>query len=222
MTFLSRHDRAYIRASPSSGTLGGVARNTSEAITLCEAAGYDVVIVETVGVGQSETLVAEMVDMFALLLAPGGGDELQGLKKGIVELADILVINKADGDLQSAATLTQLEYVSALKLLRPRVAEWRPKVLKVSSVQNTGINECWQSMLEYYHLLRRTSQFDAQRRRQRKRWLWRIVTDTLMTQLKTNPEVRRQIIDLEMKVMDGELTPRLASDRILAAFRQQQ
>lgn len=153
MTELSRNDNAFIRPSPSSGSLGGVARNTNDAIVLCAAAGYDVILVETVGVGQSETMVADMVDMFTLLVAPGAGDELQGMKKGIVELSDMILVNKADGELAAAARMAQIEYTSALKYLQPSTQGWTPQILPVSSHANTGITEAWDSMKEYYKIL---------------------------------------------------------------------
>ncbi|RKP35816.1 ArgK protein [Dimargaris cristalligena] len=149
MPNLSRNTNAYIRPSPNRGTLGGVARNTHQSMLLCEAAGYNVCLVETVGVGQSETMVADMVDMFVLLVPPGGGDELQGMKKGIMEIADMVLVNKADGDLLNAARRAQIEYTSALKFMHHRFSSWRPPVLPVSSMQKEGLKEAWSSMLKF-------------------------------------------------------------------------
>lgn len=154
MTLLSREDNAYVRPSPSRGTLGGVARNTNEAIVLCEAAGFDVILVETVGVGQSETMVADMVDMFVLLVPPAGGDELQGLKKGIVELSDLVLVNKADGPLENAARNAQLEYTSALKYVKRDTGPWTSRVMRVSSQTGKGINEAWDAMVEYFNVMK--------------------------------------------------------------------
>lgn len=212
---LSRHAAAYVRPSPSCGSIGGVARNTAEAILLCESAGYDVVLVETVGVGQSETMVSDLVDLFVLLVQPGGGDELQGIKKGIVELADMILINKADGDLKVAAQMSQLEYVSALKLLRPKLANWRPPVLPVSSVENNGIDKAWSSMMDFYQTMRgRSGDFDNRRRKQRKLWMWRQVSDTMLTKLKQSESVAHEIEKLERLVADGRMTPGQAAEQI--------
>ena len=156
METLARAPAAYIRPSPAGETLGGVARRSAEALLVCEAAGYDVIIVETVGVGQSETAVADMVDVFLLLLAPGGGDELQGLKKGIVELADILVVNKCDGDLNDAANRLRAEYAGALGLLRPTDPRWKTVALTCSALENTGIDEVWQAIAEHRAALLQT------------------------------------------------------------------
>jgi len=149
MTLLSRQTNAYVRPSPSCGSLGGVARNTCDSIVLCEAAGYDVVVVETVGVGQSETAVADMVDMYVMIVPPAGGDVLQGLKRGIVELVDLVLVNKCDGDLLPAARRAKLEYMSAIKLLRRRNPLWSPTVLSVSAIKHTGLEDTWDSMTAY-------------------------------------------------------------------------
>ncbi|OPJ75895.1 methylmalonic aciduria type A protein, mitochondrial isoform B [Patagioenas fasciata monilis] len=153
MTELSRDTNAYIRPSPTRGTLGGVTRTTNEAILLCEGGGYDVVLVETVGVGQSEFAVADMVDMFVLLLPPAGGDELQGIKRGIIEMADLVAINKADGDLVVPARRIQAEYISAMKLLRKRSKVWRPKVMRISAKTGEGISDMWDKMTEFRDLM---------------------------------------------------------------------
>ncbi|KAJ1970519.1 hypothetical protein H4R35_005817, partial [Dimargaris xerosporica] len=149
MPNLSRNPQAYIRPSPSRGTLGGVAKNTHESMLLCEAAGYDICLVETVGVGQSETMVADMVDMFILLVPPGGGDELQGLKKGVMELADMVIVNKADGELLNAACRAKMEYTSALKFMHPRTPEWRVPVTMVSAMTGKGLPEAWTTIQQF-------------------------------------------------------------------------
>ena len=166
MEQLGREPNAFIRPSPSGGSLGGVARRTREAMLLVEAAGFDVVLVETVGVGQSETTVAEMVDMFLLLLAPAGGDDLQGIKRGIMELADLVIINKADGELLPKARLAAADYRMALQLMRPRHAEWKPEVQMVSALLNEGIADVWRIIGEYRKALEKTGTLQAQRRRQ--------------------------------------------------------
>jgi LAO/AO transport system kinase len=151
MPELSKHPNAYVRPSPSRGNLGGVARNTSDAVVLCEAAGYDIILIETVGVGQSEVMVADMVDIMVLLVAPASGDELQGIKKGIIERSDIILVNKADGEFAPAARLTQAEYISALKYVNTGGKDnWQPRVLRVSATASTGIVEFWESVMEYY------------------------------------------------------------------------
>jgi len=163
MEFLSRDDNAYVRPSPSRGALGGVARNTQEAILLCETAGYDTVFVESVGVGQSEVILADMVDMYALLVPPAGGDELQGIKRGIMELSDLVVVNKADGDLEPTARRTQADYRNALMFLPPISEHWRPRALRVSALTNKGLSEVWQTMMEFHRIMIETGDFDEKR-----------------------------------------------------------
>ncbi|KAJ3271500.1 hypothetical protein HK104_004681, partial [Borealophlyctis nickersoniae] len=176
MPELSRHENAYVRPSPSSCTLGGVARNTNEAILLCEA---------------------DMVDMFTLLVAPGGGDELQGMKKGIVELSDLILVNKADGDMMAPARTAQSEYTSALKFLQPIFSEWKPEVLRVSSLQQTGIDEAWSKMKEFYHLMQSCGELDRKRGHQRKTWMWKQINDELLWRLKTDQHVKEMVQRLE-------------------------
>ncbi|KAI3646808.1 hypothetical protein MP228_009736 [Amoeboaphelidium protococcarum] len=224
MMELSKHPNAYVRPSPTQGNLGGVARSTAEAMLLCEASGYDVVIVETVGVGQSETLVADMVDMFTLLVSPSGGDELQGIKKGIVEIADLIVVNKADGDLMSAAMMTQIEYVSALKLLKAKQLGtfsgniWRVPVRRASAKENTGLDKVWEEMLRYREMLLKDNYLDMKRSQQRKKWMWRIITDSILYKLKYGQQLRPLVITLEKQVIDGSITPSQAASEILEAF----
>ncbi|KAJ3082888.1 hypothetical protein HK102_001400 [Quaeritorhiza haematococci] len=218
MIELSRAEHAFVRPSPSSGTLGGVARNTNEAILLCEAAGYDVILIETVGVGQSETMVADMVDMFTLLVAPGAGDELQGIKKGIVELSDLIIVNKADGDLMAQARAAQMEYTSALKFLQSQESGWKPKVLPVSAREKSGIDKAWDTMKEYYWLMRDSHDLEIKRGEQQKKWMWHRITDELITRLKRDHDVRSMIRKLEQSVFEGHITSGQAADRILEAF----
>ncbi|KAI9229906.1 MAG: arginine/ornithine transport system ATPase [Piptocephalis tieghemiana] len=218
MPHLSRDPRAYIRPSPSRGTLGGVARRTSEALLLCEATGHDVCIVETVGVGQSETLVADMVDMFILLVSPAGGDELQGLKRGIVELADLIIVNKSDGDLLPAARRASMEYTSALKFSRPRFTCWKPKVLMVSAATGTGIPEFFTLLDDYYTAMKESGELEELKRRQRTRWMWREVTDTLLYQVTRDARTRNLAVQLEPAVAEGHVLPSVAASRLLTAY----
>ncbi|WP_142849287.1 methylmalonyl Co-A mutase-associated GTPase MeaB [Telmatospirillum sp. J64-1] len=218
MEDLSRHPDAFIRPSPSGGTLGGVARRSREALLACEAAGFDVIIVETVGVGQSETAVADMVDMFLLLLVPGGGDELQGIKKGIVELADAIVVNKADGDLAAAAQRAQREYASALHLLRPASAAWTPPVLRCSALSRDGLGEVWTMVEEYRRVMGESGEIDSRRAAQARAWMWNEVNETLLARLQSHPAVTGILRTLEDKVASGSCTPTVAAQTLLNAF----
>jgi LAO/AO transport system kinase len=218
MAELSAAPQAFIRPSPSGGTLGGVARRTREALLACEAAGFDVVLVETVGVGQSETAVADMTDVFLLLLQPGGGDELQGLKKGIIEIADLLVVNKADGDLKAAAKRTAGDYGAALRLLRPSSPNWTPEVMQCSALEGTGIAEVWQAITRYREKMTASGELKRRRAEQAKSWMWSEVTETLDAALRTHKGVRSQVAALESKVAAGETTPSQAAHVLLAAF----
>ncbi|MEE2981075.1 MAG: methylmalonyl Co-A mutase-associated GTPase MeaB [Pseudomonadota bacterium] len=218
MSELARNPRAFIRPSPAGATLGGVARRSREAMLACEAAGFDVVVVETVGVGQSETAVADMVDVFLLLLAPGGGDELQGLKKGIVELADILVVNKADGAMADGAARMRAEYTGALGLLRPADARWTPKVLTCSALEGNGMAEVWQAITDYRQALGRDDGIAARRATQSRAWMWAEIGDGLMAAFEGNAEVAALAASLEDDVARGAATPHGAARRLLAAF----
>ena len=218
MQELARNESAFIRPSPAGGTLGGVARRTREAGLACEAAGFDVVIVETVGVGQSETAVADLVDMFVLLLAPGGGDELQGLKKGIVELADLLLVNKADGDLKPAATRAAAEYRAAVHMLRPATAGWAPSVLEVSALERHGLDRVWQE-IERFRATLGLPRLADKRTRQARAWMWREIEEGLIAELRAQPAVARELAELEQKVVDGTLTPTAAARTILDRVR---
>lgn len=217
MQELARSASAFIRPSPAGGTLGGVARRTREAGLACEAAGFDVVIVETVGVGQSETAVAELVDLFLLLLAPAGGDELQGLKKGIVELADLLVVNKVDGDLVPAANRAAAEYQAAVHMLRPATAGWTPPVLKVSALERRGMDEVW-SAVGRFRATVGAERLAARRTRQAQAWMWREIEEGLIAELRAHPAVAQRLAELEREVAAGTMTPTAAARTILERF----
>lgn len=218
MEFLARDPNAFIRPSPSGGTLGGVARRTRETMILVEAAGYDVVLVETVGVGQSETTVAEMVDMFLLLLAPGGGDELQGIKRGVMELADLIVINKADGDLLAPAKRAATEYRGALGLIRPKYAEWRPRVRLASAKEGSGIDEIWRDIGKFRDLLTNNGELETLRSEQARAWMWQELQDGLIQSLVRDKGVAGALPEWESRVADGRATPGAAADALRALF----
>ncbi|WP_029008578.1 methylmalonyl Co-A mutase-associated GTPase MeaB [Azospirillum halopraeferens] len=217
MVDLSRDDGAFIRPSPAGATLGGVARRTREAMLICEAAGFDVVIVETVGVGQSETAVADMVDLFLLLLLPAGGDELQGIKKGIVELADLVVVNKADGDLAATARHTVADYRHALTLLRHE-ADWRVPVLSCSAITRAGIDAVWETVGEHRAAMVAAGRRSARRAEQARAWLWSEIRESLVESLRRHPDVRAALPDLEARVTAGTLVPAAAARTLLERF----
>jgi LAO/AO transport system kinase len=221
MEQLSRNPDAFIRPSPAGATLGGVARRTREAMLLCEAAGFDVVLVETVGVGQSETAVADMVDLFLLLLLPGGGDELQGIKKGIVELADIVVVNKADGELLIPSRHAVAEYRHALALLRASNPAWKVPVLSCSAINNTGIAEIWEAIGRHRDTLGPTGDIDRRRAEQARAWMWSEIRETLLAAFAADPAVRGELAGVEADVAAGRLAPAAAARRLLQLFRSQ-
>jgi LAO/AO transport system kinase len=218
MEALAREDAAYIRPSPAGGALGGVARRTREALLVCEAAGFDVAIVETVGVGQSETAVADMVDLFLLLLPPAGGDELQGIKKGIVELADLLVVNKADGELVAAAGRAAAEYRAAIHLLRPALAGWIPPVLQVSALERCGLDAV-QAEIDRFRAHLGPERLARRRSAQARAWMWREVEETLRDELVRHRAVAARLPGLEADVAAGRITAGAAARALLAAFR---
>ncbi len=220
MERLSRHPNAFIRPSPSQTALGGVARRTREAITLCEAAGYDVVLVETVGVGQSEVMVADMSDLFVLLLAPAGGDELQGVKRGIMEIADIILVNKADGELKLAAERTCMDYKGALHLLRKRARdpEGFPMAMAVSAVTGTGLAESWDAMQRLVEWRRQNGHWDRNRARQAAVWFEEELRNAVLAQLENNPQVRAMRQQMLTRVKAGELAPDVAAAQVMAAL----
>jgi len=219
MEQLSRNPDAFIRPSPTAGTLGGVARRTRDVLLACEAAGFEVVLVETVGVGQSETAVSDLVDMFLLLLLPGGGDELQGIKKGIMELANMVVVNKADGDLADVAERSAAEYANALRLLHPTTSDWIPPVLTCSSLKGTGISEVWHRIGEFAALMRSSGAFEARRAEQARRWMWGEVDENLLSAFRRHPDVRKLLAELENRVSETEMTPSTAAQILLESFR---
>lgn len=222
MEHLSREPDAFIRPSPAQSHLGGVARRSREAVTLCEAAGFDVVLVETVGVGQSETVVAEISDLFLLLLAPAGGDELQGVKRGIMEMADLILVNKADGDLKAAAQRTCADYAGALRLLRkrPQDPEGFPKAMTVSALQVEGLEVAWSEMRSLIDWRRKTGHFDARRAGQAEYWFGQEVRQGLLAQLDL-PEVKARMQSLGREVAQGRVSPTAAAVQMLADLRAQ-
>ena len=217
MARLAVHPEAYIRPSPTSGTLGGVAKATRETVVLLEASGFDVILIETVGVGQSEVAVANMVDTFVLLTLARTGDQLQGIKKGVLELADIVVVNKADGDYLAEARKAARELKSALRLIYPRETLWRPPVLTMSAMEGTGLTEMWDTVERHRQVLTDAGEFEARRRAQQVDWTWQMVRDTVLDRVLSNREVRKIRADVERQVKTGELTPALAAQQILKA-----
>lgn len=218
METLSRRLEAFIRPSPAGRTLGGVARHTRETMLIVEAAGFDVVIVETVGVGQSETAVAEMTDIFALMLLPGGGDELQGIKRGIVELADLMIVNKADGDLASAAGRAAADYRGALGLLHTRHPDWEVPVVTCSARENRGIDEVWNTIERYRDTMSRNGEIERSRAAQAIAWLWDEASESLLEKLRRNPALRAEIAAVEQAVATGKTSPRVAAHTLVDSF----
>jgi len=218
MPRLAGDPAAFIRPSPSGGSLGGVGRKTRETILVCEAAGYDVVLVETVGVGQSEMLVAGMVDFFLILMLPDAGDELQGIKRGILELADLIAVNKADGAGVVAADRARSEYARAVHLLRPKSASWRVPVTTCSALAGAGVDAIWEHIVRHRAALGAAGEIDALRRAQRRDWMWAMIDEGLRAALRAHPGVVAILPDLERGVVEGRLTPALAAERVLAAF----
>lgn len=215
MNKLGQHPKAFIRPSPSSGILGGVARNTRESIIVCEAAGYNVVIVETVGVGQSETFVNSMVDLFLLLILPNSGDELQGIKKGIIELSDLVVVNKSDGKNEILAKKTQLEFKNALNLLSKDKSQWEKKVLRCSALNKKGIRKIWESAKEFQEILNNSGEFEIQRKKQARKWMWSLVNEGLIKSFKNNSKLKEKILEFEKDVTSGEMLPTIAAKKLL-------
>ncbi len=218
MPRLSVADGAFIRPSPAGQTLGGVTRTTRETLLLCEAAGFDVVLVETVGVGQSETVVAEMVDFFLVLMLPGAGDELQGIKKGVLELADMIAVNKADGDNVERARSAARDYRAALRIVQPRHPEWQPPVTTVSALNASGLEELWAEIERHRTLLTESGSLEATRRSQLLRWMWSMVEDRLKRALHDHERVRALVPELEAGILGGTLTATVAAERVLSAF----
>lgn len=215
MTRLSQARDAFIRPSPTAGTLGGVTRKTRETMVLCEAAGFDVIIIETVGVGQSEVAVADMVDFFLVLLLAGGGDDLQGIKKGIIEIADMIAINKADGDNVRRAERAASEYQSALSIFTPKDALWFPPVVTISGRENTGLNKLWQKVLDHRQVLQKAGEFDRRRQEQAVTWMRDMLSERLFARMKSDPKVAAALPEIEEYVRHGKLLPTRAVDQIL-------
>ena len=214
MPRLSSDADAFVRPSPSSGTLGGVAAKTRESMLICEAAGYDVVLVETIGTGQSETIVADMTDFFLVLMLPGAGDELQGLKKGVIEIADMLAINKADGDNIKRAQAAAAEYRAALHILNPRSRTWSPPVVTYSALTGAGIAELWDSILDHRQRTTNSGELDARRREQQVKWMWAMLEERVFARLKSNPALRAKLPRIEAAVAAGRMSPAIAVEEV--------
>ena len=205
MPTLANNPSAFVRPSPNALSPGGVGRRTREAQILCEAAGYDVVLVETVGVGQSEIIVSEMVDTFVTIMLPGAGDELQGIKKGVLELADLIVVNKADGDNRKRALAAKRDFDAALRYLKPRTDGWLPRVEIVSALQREGIEELWTGIRNHYEFLRSSGEIVTRRKRQRKQWMWSLIGERLQDHFKNNRDVRAHLAKIESEVLEGSI-----------------
>jgi LAO/AO transport system kinase len=218
MARLAVDPKAFIRPSPSAGTLGGVAAKTRETMLICEAAGYDVILVETVGIGQSETAVADMTDFFLALMLPGAGDELQGIKKGLVEIADMIAVNKADGDNVMRARAAAAEYRAALHILSPRSANWQVPVVTYSAMTGDGIPELWAKVIEHREKLSKSGEFSARRREQQVKWMWSILEDRWRGRVASDSKLRAKLPQIEKAVAEGRLSPALAVDDILATL----
>ena len=218
MARLANDPGAFVRPSPAGGSLGGVARRTRESILLCEAAGFDVVIVETVGVGQSETTVSEMVDIFVVLMLSGAGDELQGIKRGVLELADLIAVNKADGDNAKRARLAALDYRRAVHLMTPASPTWTPPVLTCSATENIGLVEIWEQIAEHRQRLAATGERAERRRQQQIGWMWSMISDRLLEEFRDSAAVRTRLADISAAVLAGDLPAAVGADELLAAF----
>ena len=218
MNELAQQQDAFIRPSPSSGILGGVARKTRETVLICEAAGYDIVIVETVGVGQSETLVASMVDFFLLLMLPNAGDELQGIKKGILELADLVVINKSDGEQESMAKTAQAEYRKALHFLSSIKTSWTPQILRCSALEKRGMDTVWESAKNYRKALLDSGEWEEQRQDQTEKWMWSLLEEGLLKSFRNHPNLQTRIPKLEKAVNSGKMLPTTAVRQLLDSW----
>jgi LAO/AO transport system kinase len=214
MAQLASDPNAFVRPSPSSGTLGGVAAKTRETMLVCEASGYDVVMVETVGIGQSETAVADMTDFFLVLMLPGAGDELQGLKKGIVELADMIAVNKADGDNLARAKVAAADYRAALNILAPHSPTWSPPVITYSALTGNGVAELWGHVLEHKEKMTASGELATRRREQQVKWMWTMLEERLTARLRSDPSVRSKLRQAEAAVAAGKLAPTLAVEEI--------
>jgi LAO/AO transport system kinase len=218
MMDLSANPSAFIRPSPSAGTLGGVTRKTRETLLVCEAGGFDVVIIETVGTGQSETVVDDMVDCFLVLMVAGAGDELQGIKRGVLELADIVAVNKADGDNVERAELARRQYATGLHFMRPKVPSWVPKAIACSARTGAGLDELWTLVQSHRSALSNSGDLFSRRQQQRVRWMWSMINERLLAALRDHPAVHARISPLEAAVAGGQVTASQAAIEILEAF----
>ena len=218
MESICHNPNIFVRPSPSAGSLGGVARKTRETIVLCEAAGYDVIFIETVGVGQSETAVHSMVDMFMMLQISGAGDELQGIKRGIMEMADMMVITKADGENVKKAELAKAQYQGALRLFPLPESEWRPQVYTCSSLEGTGLEEVWQGVEQYLQHIELNGYFMSNRNRQNKYWMYETINETLKSSFYNNPEIESKMADIERRVLDAKLSSFIAAKELLDIY----
>jgi len=218
MARLANDENAFIRPSPAAGTLGGVAAKTRETMLICEAAGFDVILVETVGIGQSETAVADMTDFFLVLMLPGAGDELQGIKKGVVELADMIAVNKADGDNVRRAKAAAAEYRAALHILNPRSPHWSPPVTTYSALTGDGVADLWSAVLDHRERMTKAAEFTARRREQQVKWMWAMLEDRVFTRLRSDPSLKAKLPRLEAAVAEGRMSPAVAVDEIAAAL----
>jgi len=219
MKALSQHPDSFIRPSPSSGVLGGVARKTRETVLICEAAGYDIVFVETVGVGQSETMVDSMVDLFILLMLPNAGDELQGIKKGVLELADLIVVNKSDGLQESQAITTQSEYRKAMQLLASSKNSWEPQILRCSALEKQGMDTVWEAVKNFREALQNSGEWFQQRRSQSKKWMWALVEEGLLNNFHKNKTIQKTITEMEKSVVSEEILPANAARKLLEMWQ---
>ncbi|MFS8180725.1 methylmalonyl Co-A mutase-associated GTPase MeaB [Pseudovibrio denitrificans] len=218
MAQLAVDRNAYIRPSPSAGTLGGVAAKTRESMLLCEAAGFDVILVETVGIGQSETTVAQMVDFFLVLMLPGAGDELQGIKKGVLEIADLIAVNKAEGDGLIRARSAASEYRAALNILAPRSKHWSPPVLTISGLANEGLDDLWGQLGIFKERMQASGDWESKRAEQQLAWMWGLLNEKLQTALKANPEIKAALPDVESAVKSGNLPATAAASKLASLF----
>ena len=219
MNELAQHPEAFIRPSPSSGILGGVARKTRETMLICESAGYDVIIVETVGVGQSETMVDSMVDLFLLLMLPNAGDELQGIKKGVLELADLVVVNKSDCKQESLAKKAQSEYRKALHMRISSKKSWTPQILRCSALEKRGMDEIWKAAKSFRETLRNSGEWEKLRRTQSGKWMWSLVEEGLLTNFCNHPNLQKKISEMEKSVECGNLMPTTAAIKLLESWQ---
>ncbi len=217
MARLSCHDNAFIRPSPSAGTLGGVAAKTREAMLLCEAAGFDVILIETVGVGQSETSVANLTDFFLVLMLAGAGDELQGIKKGIIELADMIAVNKADekGNQDAAAA----EYRSALRILNPASTSWKPPVITISGLTGMGLKALWGHILDYRRIMTASGALASKRQKQDMKWMWAMVNERIQERIAQNIATKEKIPEIERLLAKGDISPMAGADEILELLK---